>query len=558
MSIMSAFVGTLGATNSEPPVKSITQQSITYTPYISEGQLQSITVSLQHWDGSYIYWQVTDASGTRLTSQVDTAAGSFWGPSGNSSQTISFTFNADLTTEAGELVYNVVFSANSDYVGNMLLIGPNYCRDRSQGNNLIGDWDSANAFLPTSINDTSSYGYNASLYNATLSGDNGGTILYNGTSTYATSPGHQGWPGRFITVSAWIKPTAVDASQTIISKELCYKLRINSDGKIAWMVGDESASSWTTTILADAGLVTAGAWAHVVATVNAAATKIYINGVKVAQGAGANLVINSSKVMFGSYNSDPYGAGAGDFFSGSMGEVKMWSYAISGGDVRTEYNTTATRYGRSTVASPLSLGFNGTDEHYVRISDNTSDWNLGDNYTVEWWEKCVDATGYRGVLAQDSNSENLLGFDIWHNAGSVRLWNGRKNFYEPTPGQWNHIAIQKNGSGSLVAVYVNGAGAAVYTGTEHPGTLTNGSLDLIVGARTLDGGATFYPQYFKGQIADIRISNVARYNLNFNPPEALVVDANVKLALSGELDDLSSRNHTITNNGATQDSDFPY
>jgi hypothetical protein len=511
-------------------------------------------VRLQHWDGSYIYWQVTDESGTRLTSQVDTAHDYFWAPRGNSNQNIYFTFNADATTD-GIVTYYVHFSEDSNFVGDVMNIGPNYCLDTSQAPALVLDLDPAN--LALFWTDTSGMHNDASYAGIVPSADNGGVFGFNGESSYANVPTLTDSTFSSVTVSAWIKPSTVNTNQTIISKEICFKMTITTDGRIAWMVGDVSGNSWTTTIYAESGLVTAGAWAHVMATVNASATKIYINGVKVAQGSGATLIANSFRFAIGAYDSGP--STYGDYFGGRIGEVKMWNYAIGGGDARTEYNTTAARYGRSTVASPLSLGFNGTDNHYVRISDNTSDWNLGNNYTIEWWEKCVGSSlgYYRGVLAQDSNSEpNLLGFDIYHANGQIQLWNNRKNFYEPTPGQWNHIAIQKPGFGIDVQVFVNGV--LTSPAGDWPSTLTNGSLELIVGSRTVDGGATFYSQYFKGQLADIRISNYARYNLNFTPPESLVVDASVKLALSGELTDLSSRNHTITNNGVSQDTDFPY
>ena len=80
---------------------------------------------------------------------------------------------------------------------------------------------------------------------------------------------------------------------------------------------------------------------------------------------------------------------------------------------------------------------------------------------------------------------------------------------------------------------------------------------MIIGLRSADGTSPGYSQWFVGQLANIRISSIARYSETFTPPTTVVVDANVKLALSGQvggsgmLDDVSASNHTITNNNTT-------
>jgi hypothetical protein len=142
------------------------------------------------------------------------------------------------------------------------------------------------------------------------------------------------------------------------------------------------------------------------------------------------------------------------------------------------------------------------------------------------------------------------------------MFNGRWTFNEPTRGQWNHIAIQKNGA--AVTPYINGTAVGLVGFTDPTRTLTNSSLDLIIGLRSPDGVTPGYSQWFKGQLANIRISNVARYSSPFQAPITVAVDANTVLALdgapgsSGMLDDVSASNHTITNNGAVVDSAVGY
>jgi hypothetical protein len=561
MSIIAGLVGSLSA-GAAP--KSAALTSTTFEP-LNEGQQQTIGVNFYNWDNSPAYWTVTNSGGYPMAGQVDQDSGTINPGPGNTYYSFNFTFASDATTE-GPVTYYIRLGSTvhgNEYFNE----GPKTVRDSSQTPGLILDVDPASLTTPMfGLNgwaDASGSSNNLSIANGSKSANNGGTLVFNGTSTYAGDLMNANLNSSVfgtITLSAWIKPTVVGSgiNQTIIAKELCYKLRIDTSGEVQLYTGQGYYDASWTPLTTNAGLVTAGAWAHVVATVDAGHKRVYINGVKVAETTGVVIGANTNPFDIGAF-SDNNNNTQNDFFGGLMGEIKVWNYALTGGAIRTEYNATAARYGRSTIPVPLSLGFNGTDNHYVRIADNTSDWNLGSSWTVEWWEKVPDAgtTSYRSVLCQDANVPPYLGFDIYHNNNRILMYNSNVSTWtQPTPGQWNHVALQN--SGGAVVAYFNGVAVDVTHVVYYDGALTNGSLDLIVGSRTYDGGSGFYGQYFKGKLADIRISNIPRYTLNFTPPTSLVVDSNVKLALSGELTDLSSRNHTITNNGATQDTDFPY
>jgi hypothetical protein len=210
------------------------------------------------------------------------------------------------------------------------------------------------------------------------------------------------------------------------------------------------------------------------------------------------------------------------------------------------------------LTSGTALGFNGTDNRHVIVADNLADWNLGDNWTIEWWHKIpVNASGFLSVLCQDANVPTYSGIDVYINAGNICMFNGGRQTSESaaTRGEWNHIALQKNGTD--LTAYVNGV-AQTFNGS-HSGTIAPSSpLNVVIGSRTADGGANFYGQYFNGQLANIRISNVARYTTTFTPPTTVEYDVNTKLALDGSVgsggmltDELTR--HTLTNNGATVD-----
>ena len=212
------------------------------------------------------------------------------------------------------------------------------------------------------------------------------------------------------------------------------------------------------------------------------------------------------------------------------------------------------------LTSGTALGFNGTDNRYVIVADNLANWNLGNNWTIEWWQKIPEGVdGFLSVLCQDANVPTYSGIDVFVNAGSIQMFNAGLQFSEApaTRGQWNHIAIQKNSATGIISAYINGISRSV--SGSHSGTIAPSSpMNVCIGSRTYDGGANFYGQYFNGQLSNIRISNTARYSETFTPPTTVVTDAGTLLALDGStgsggmLVDESSR-HTITNNGATID-----
>jgi hypothetical protein len=209
-----------------------------------------------------------------------------------------------------------------------------------------------------------------------------------------------------------------------------------------------------------------------------------------------------------------------------------------------------------------SLGFNGSDNHYVTVSGNTSDWNLGDNWCIEWWQKIpVGASGFLSVLCQDANVPTYSGIDVFINNGNIQMFNGNRQMSEATAtrGQWNHIALQKDGT--TVRGFINGVERAFYG--PHSGTIAPSSpLNVVIGSRTSDGGANFYGQYFNGQITNIRISDTALYSGTFTPPKYLTTNSATKFAIdggpgsAGVLVDQMGR-HTLTNTSATIDNDSP-
>jgi hypothetical protein len=211
---------------------------------------------------------------------------------------------------------------------------------------------------------------------------------------------------------------------------------------------------------------------------------------------------------------------------------------------------------RVQLTSGTSLAFNGTNNQNVQVRGTLSDWAMGDNWCIEWWEKMPDAGNddYRGVIGQMVTSND--GLDIWHNSGNICINNAQITFAQPSPGEWHHIAVQKYGG--VVKAYIDGVLQTLITNTTGASTFTNMSNGLIIGNRTFDG-TNAIGQTFKGELANIRISSGVpepRYSGTFTPPTTVTVDGFTRLALSGQvggngmLDDVSASNHNIDNYGA--------
>ena len=424
---MSAIQQMVVATSGGAAPKSVSWNGITYVP-LYEGETQTVQLAFANWDSSTVYWSVVEAgSSNPLNSRMvgGQGYGTITPGSGyTGGWSFNFTFSADSTTE-GQI--NYVVRIGSSAGANDYINSSNYALvDSSQAPALVLDLDPAN--LALFWTDTSGMHNDASYAGIVTSTDNGGVVVFDGTGSYANVPTLTDSTYGSVTVSAWIKPSTVNTNQTIISKEICYKMTITTDGRIAWMVGDAAGNSWTTTIYAASGLVTAGAWSHVMATVNTTATKIYINGVLASTGGGAILIANNYRFAIGAYDTGE--STYGDFFGGRMGEVKVWNYALTEDVVLTQYNTTAARYGLPVI--PLSLNFPTSGDNYVSVQNSQSDWALGSAYTIEFWSKSVKTGGIQTVMSQNP-SDN--GIDIAYQEGELMFANHKLDaFIEPPIG----------------------------------------------------------------------------------------------------------------------------
>lgn len=544
--IIGALIGSLAG---EAPPPSVTWNSVYYSTVL-EGQENSVYLDFTNWDNSLIYWYITDVNNTQIASgQVSPNAGTMSPGTGDygAYPSFGFTFSSDSLSD-GQLTYYIRIE---NAAGDLLCPrqGPFYCVDSSQLGAMVFGLEPALWSSNTWPDADSGYTRDATTYNVITDVQAAGSLYFNGTSSYATISSLQTSTYGALTLSAWVKPTVINGiTQTIVAKELCYKLRLNNNGTLSFTSGKGTAP-WEITAVVGAGTVVGGQWSHIMVTSDNSYTRIYVNGIKQVETNGNIIGVNSAVFDIGAY-SDSGNTTQSDYFEGYIGEVKMWNYALTNTDVISEYNGNASRYSRAII--PTSMAFNGTNSYMVVANDQT-DWNLGSTYTIEYWSytNAYSIGGPRVVMSQGAVGNQI---DVGYVSTKYLFNGGEPQIEEPSPNSWNHVAWVSTGSGANVKLFVNGVEISTIT----PQSLTDGSTDLVIGRR---GSNNF--QYFDGNLTNLRVSAAARYSTTFVPAVTMTSDSDDKLMLAGHypygitVDVADAPTHPITNNGGVLSTNFP-
>ena len=166
----------------------------------------------------------------------------------------------------------------------------------------------------------------------------------------------------------------------------------------------------------------------------------------------------------------------------------------------------------SVAANSGSAHFDGSGD---TISTATIDLTLAADFTIEFWiyPKVGAAQGYGAILWGNTQSDPGI-FVGYNNAGKIRFTNWSAtpltSATSPLAGQWTHVAIVRNGSGSNnLKMYFNGVQDAQATNTA-----THGRSDSYEIGES--GG-----YHYTGNIADLRVvKGTAIYTSAFTPPTA--------------------------------------
>ena len=202
-----------------------------------------------------------------------------------------------------------------------------------------------NSIIGPSWRDSSGLNNNFTLYNSpTVSGN---LITFNGTNQYAIDTSNFSTTITNFTISMWVKPSSIPS--------LCYLFSVNrspsnsayegilqlSNGKLNYWDYSIGSYGYPDGTYLSTNAITSGVWSYVSFVKNGTSGTYYINGVSNGSATA------SQNVTYGL----TYFSIAGDtrdgvrYFPGQIGQVLMYSSALTSTQILQNYNATKSSYG---------------------------------------------------------------------------------------------------------------------------------------------------------------------------------------------------------------------
>lgn len=376
------------------------------------------------------------------------------------------------------------------------------------------------------------------ITSGTYNSSNGGSIVFNGTSTVVPI----GTPlssGTDYTMEAWVYATSVAGNHNIISS--ANNVFFVSSGTLYGGVGGSyllvSSASFPTNV-----------WKHVALTFSDSTNTmtLYINGSQVNQNTNVSQSYISEILRIGSH----FTGAPSSFWNGRIAQARVYNTALTAANILTNFNATKGEYlvatsnlqlyynptdtasypgTGSTLTSLVGSGLNGTmtsvtytspsftfssTPSQISVADSTTlEPGTGD-FTVEMWLRySVIAGQTRTVLSKTNNGggEADWSYGFRTSAGGLvyfEVGNGTNSVTSPTSsvttGVWYQIVgVWTNIASNSIALYRNGT---LISSNSHTFTsVKNSTNPLYIG--NYNGGE--FVQQFAGNIGIIRIYNKA-------------------------------------------------
>ena len=197
------------------------------------------------------------------------------------------------------------------------------------------------------------------------SGTTGSSLYFNGTSSEVTVPHNSGFgsnsPSFRFTVSAFVRPTRLNGTQTIISKKMGsngFALRLKEDSL--------QLQRGFTTYTAAAPQIRLNQWFHVAAVKENNAVVLYVNGIEVLRNSNFTAYPNSANLSIGAENGS-------NFFQGNIDEVRFYDRSLTASELVETYGVYID------PASPNLKGYWRFDAAFGNIAYDYSKTTNGQN-----------------------------------------------------------------------------------------------------------------------------------------------------------------------------------
>lgn len=213
----------------------------------------------------------------------------------------------------------------------------------------------------TAVFETSGRQLTGTAANTTYSSTNGGSLSFNGSSSFLSFPYDSIYDvaGNGVTAEVWVKPSNLNQNGFFIEKgqvNTQYSLFLEGTSLI-WRT-QTSVTGGSDITISSSSFMNTTEWHHVVGTYLSGNKKLYINGVLVATQTNVTGTINnnSNGIWLGKYALPD-----GYFYAGQIGEARVYNRQLSDAQVLYNFNTTKARYNRvSTPAQALGTVSGGT------------------------------------------------------------------------------------------------------------------------------------------------------------------------------------------------------
>ena len=189
------------------------------------------------------------------------------------------------------------------------------------------------------MTDVSGTGNNGTTANTTwvAAGKYGKALTFNGTSSRVNVPDATALHlSTGMTLEAWVNPTTVSNSwRDVIHKGSDnYFLEATSTGGSAPAGGGIFGNGSATTTVKAPTALTRSTWSHIALTYDGATLRMFVNGTQVATQARTGAIRTSTNPL--QIGSDSI---FGQYFSGSIDEVRVYNRALTAAEVQSDMNT---------------------------------------------------------------------------------------------------------------------------------------------------------------------------------------------------------------------------
>jgi hypothetical protein len=188
------------------------------------------------------------------------------------------------------------------------------------------------------VDDASGQGNNGIISGATRTDDGkyGGALSFDGVNAWVTVPDAPSLGlTTDLTVSAWVRPAAVDDWRSVVIKEgadgFAYALyAANGAAKPAGYVRHDMIDRGVT----GPSDMVPGAWTHLAFTYDGMHLKMFVNGIQVSfEGVTGAAIVTDGVLRIGGNTT------WGEYFNGDIDEVRIYNRALTGGEIQTDMVT---------------------------------------------------------------------------------------------------------------------------------------------------------------------------------------------------------------------------